>query len=127
MPDCGVAEFMRGGTIAEAHITASSVTDSRVSASELTSCQLVKTASVDPDSAQVIANALAQLPQGALMELAKAIAEAMPKAALTDGPQMTTEESLPSTVAGSREALLGRPEAWLEYNDFVLPGYKKGK
>lgn len=127
MPDCGVTEFARGGMLAEVHMTASAVTESRVSASELTSCELVKTAAVDEESAAVIANAVAKLPQGMLMELAKAIIAAVPKSDPVDGPMISTEASLPSAVAGSREALLGKPENWLEYQGYVVPVYKEGK
>lgn len=126
MPDCGVVEVLKGGMIAEAHITASSITESRVTSSTVSSCQLESVVSVDTTSAQVIANALAELSEGALLKLAQAIAKAMPKAELANGPQLTTETSLPSTMAGSREALLGKPDEWLAYHDFVVPGYKKG-
>lgn len=126
MADCGGIEFLRGGVIAETHITASSVSDSRVSSSELDSCHLKNTASVDAASAQVIANALAALPQGVLTALAAAIASALPKAPLANGPQVSTEETLPTGIAGGREALLGKPDAWLGYQDFVVPAYKEG-
>lgn len=127
MPDCGVQEFLRGGMIAEAHVTSSNVTDSRVSSSELSSCQISKLASIDADSAQAIADEIAKLPEGMLVELAKAIANVLPKAELAEPPAVTTEPSLPASVAGNRELLLGKPEAWLQYNDFVVPGFKAGK
>ena len=126
MPDCSVLEFMRGGAIIEAHITASTITDSRISSSEIDSSHLKNTASVDAASAQVIADAIAKLPEGSLTELAKAIAAAMPKAPLASAPQVSTEDALPTDIAGNRELLLGKPDAWLGYNDFVVPAYKEG-
>lgn len=127
MPDCGVLEFMNGGVIAEAHITSSSITDSRVSASDMTACNLQKLASIDEDSAQLIADAIAALSADKLVALGNAIAAALPNAALANGPQQTTEDSMPATIAGSREVLLGKPQAWLAYKDFVVPGYKEDK
>lgn len=127
MPDCGVTEFMRGGMVSEAHITASAITDSRVSSSELTGCNLKSLASVDTDSAAMIATALSQLSEGALLELAKAIGKALPRAALANGPAVTATESLPSAVAGNRETLLGQPANWLTYGDFIVPAYKEGQ
>lgn len=127
MADCGVQEFMRGGVLAEAHVTASTVSDSRISSSELDSCHLKNAASVDASSAQVIAGAIAALSPEALAALAKAIAEAMPKASFADGPQSSTEEALPTVVAGSRESLLGKPDVWLGYQDFAVPAYKGSK
>lgn len=127
MPDCGVTEFMRGGMIAEAHVTASTITDSRVTSTDLESCNISKLASIDADSAQAIADAIAQLPEGMLAELAKAVANAMPNAPLADSPEVTTESALPASIAGNRELLLGKPDAWLGYQDFVIPGFKAAK
>lgn len=127
MPDCGVTEFLRSGMIAEAHVTASNVTESRITSSEISGCHLQHTASVDEDSAQTIADAIAKLPQGMLVELAKAVAAAMPKAPLANEPEISTEDSLPNAVAGGRDTLLGKPDAWLGYQDFIVPAYKEGK
>lgn len=126
MPDCGVLEFLRGGTLIDVHITSATITDSRISSSDIDSCHLKNAASVDAASAQVIADAIAKLPEGSLVELAKAIAKALPKAPIADAPQITTEEALPTAVAGNRELLLGKPDAWLGYNDFIVPAYKEG-
>lgn len=127
MPDCGVTEFMRGGMIAEAHITASNVTESRISSSEISGCHLQNTASVDDASAQIIADAIAKLPQSALVALAEALTAVPSKAVPVGEPEITTENSLPTAVAGGRDTLLGKPDAWLGYQDFIVPAYKEGK
>lgn len=127
MPDCGVTEFLRGGMIAEAHVTASAITDSRVSGSELSGCQVKELASVDDASAQTIADAIAKLPEGMLVELSKALAKAMPLASSASAPQVTTEDSVPTSIAGNRELLLGKPEVWITHHDFIVPGYRQGQ
>lgn len=127
MADCGVTEFMQGGMIAEAHVTSSAITESRVTSSDLKSCNLQTLTSIDEDSAQTIADAIAKLPSGMLAELGKAIAAVLPAAPLSSGPREITGDTLPSTVAGSREVLLGRPAAWLGYRDFIVPCYKEGQ
>lgn len=125
MSECGVTEFMRGGTITEANVVASNISQSNITASVIASSQLQTLASVDDASARVIADAIAQLSPEALSALAKAIAAAQ-AASVGTAPKLSTEESLPLAVAGARDSLLGRPDTWLASGAFVMPAYKAG-
>lgn len=125
MADCGVTEFMRGGVLAETQVTNSTITDTRVTASDLASCNIKNLASIDDASARTIATALANLPEGALSELVKAISKELSLSFMDAGsaPDMTIDPDLPVTLAGSRDALLGRPSQWYKYQGYVIPAY----
>lgn len=125
MADCGASEFLRGGVLTETRVTDSAITDSRVSSSNLQSCNLQSLASVDDASARTIAAALAALPDGALAELSKAIAKQLATSFLGAGnaPATNMDVDLPVTLVGGRDILLGRPVAWLKYQDYVIPGF----
>lgn len=124
MSDCGSLEFLRGGVIAEAQITASKISDSDVSASVIKSSQLQTLAAVDAASSQVIADAIAKLPAASLVALAEALAAALPVATGAQ-PATNKAEALPLTVAGSRELLLGKPDVWIVDHDYAVPGYRQ--
>lgn len=124
MADCGALEYVRGGMIAEAYVTATSITESRISSSIIRSSEIQKLSAIDEASAQVIAQALSQLPESALAELAKAIMGALQISAATDAPTASLDESLPASVIGARNVLLGEPATWIPFKEFVVPGYK---
>lgn len=127
MADCGANEFMRGGVLADAQAINTTITDSRVSSSVLDGDHIQNLASVDSASARTIATALAELPEGALAELTNAIAKQLAMSFLGVGsaPATTIDTDLPVTLAGNRDALLGRPAVWLKYQDYVIPGYQE--
>lgn len=125
MPDCGVKEFERGGVIAEARIVASQFVDGEVDASTLKSCAMQTLTSVDADSARVIADAIAALPEDALAALAKAVATVTTAAKVVGQPATTTDVELPTSVVGNREGLLGKPEVWLEHQGYAIPAFKE--
>lgn len=127
MADCGANEFMRGGVLADAQIVSSTITDTRVSSSVLDGDHIQNLASLDAASAKVIASAIASLSPAALSELADAIAKQLAESVFSAGstPGSTMETTLPLTVTGSRDGLLGRPVAWLKYQGYVLPGYQE--
>lgn len=124
MADCGGMDFSRGGTILEAQIIDSKITNSLISASELASSAIINLASIDAASAQKIVDAMAGLPPENLAALAKALVAAIGS---TPGskPETTTQPELPTTIAGERTMLLGKPGSWVELVNGYVPVYPK--
>lgn len=124
MSGCGTQEFMRGGIITEAQITSSNIQGSVISGSEITASNITNLAAIDEASIKKIVDGMAQLPTEYLSMLAQAIQKAMPNAGPGKAPSETVEESLPTTVLGRRDKLLGEPTGWLEMNGMVVPAYE---
>lgn len=125
MSDCGSIDFADGATIANSIISSATVIGSDLSGCNLVSSAIGNLSSIDSASAERIGNAIAQLPTEALMQLASAIAAAMPQCTPGLSPATTTEETLPTAVAGERNLLLGSPVTWLKTGDFVVPAYRQ--
>lgn len=125
MSDCGSIDFADGATIANSTVSSSTVIGSDLSGCNLVSSAIGNLSSIDSVSAERIGNAIAQLPTEALMQLASAIAAAMPQCTPGLSPATTTEETLPTAVAGERNLLLGSPVTWLKTGDFVVPAYRQ--
>jgi hypothetical protein len=126
--------LIKNSTIQNSTITGSSFTNGLVSASDLEACNLKSTASVDPASARVIADAIASDPSAA-GELADALlgdagADAIMQtiagsnpAALGVPQDVSQGDDLPTDMYGSRDAVLGKPVAWMKLGDYLLPLY----
>lgn len=123
--DCGSIDFADGATITNSNVSSSNVIGSTLSGCNLTASAITNLSSIDSVSAERIANVIAQLPTEALMQLASAIAAAMPQCTPGLSPATTTEEALPTVMAGERNLLLGAPVTWLKTGDFVVPAYKQ--
>ena len=152
---CGDLSFVDGGVIQNATVLGSNVTGSDITNSTLDNVTLEHLRDIDNPSTQTLAEALAlhetvngtiaggiaandqamrtlvtamaQLDKLQLMALAKALWDALdfhPKP--TTGPSATEAESLPTTVLGSREQLMGAPTQWLEAESGIIPVYTKG-
>ena len=88
--------------------------------------ELMKTRALEETMGEFVKSGrYAQLPTEALMQLASAIAAAMPQCTPGLSPSTTTEETLPTAVAGERNLLLGSPVTWLKTGDFVVPAYRQ--
>lgn len=122
MSGCGALDHLRGGAITEA-----TVASSTIMASVIRDSVIENLASIDAASAEVIADAIAALPPDKLEALAKAIAAAMPKdeAASGNAPKTSTEDWLPTTLYGTRAAVLGEPDDWISFQGKVVPVYKE--
>lgn len=125
MSDCGSIDFADGATITNSNISNSNVIGCSLNGCNLTSSSITNLSSIDNVSAERIANVIAQLPTEALMQLASAVAAAMPQCTPGLSPATTTEEALPTTMAGERNLLLGSPVTWLKTGEFVVPAYKQ--
>lgn len=125
MSDCGSIDFADGATIANSIVSSATVIGSDLSGCNLVSSAIGNLSSIDSASAERIGNAIAQLPTEALMQLASAIAAAMPQCTPGLSPATTAEETLPTAVAGERNLLLGSPVTWLKTGDFVVPAYRQ--
>ena len=79
MSDCGSIDFADGATIANSIVSSATVIGSDLSGCNLVSSAIGNLSSIDSASAERIGNAIAQLPTEALMQLASAIAAAMPQ------------------------------------------------
>ncbi len=106
-------------------------------ASDLVSCNLKNLASCDASSARTIANAIAN-DDTAIRDIADgiadddvasgAIAEAIAgqnPAAFANPAAAVAAPELPTYMYGSRDAVLGKPAAWMQVGDYVIPVYAK--
>lgn len=122
MSDCGGTDYSRGATLLEARISDAKISDSIISNSEFTAGAITNLASIDDISVEKIAAALSQLPPESLARLAKAIVAAISITPAAQ-PDTTTQPELPTTIAGGRELLLGKPASWIELSNGVVPVY----
>lgn len=125
---CGELGPIEGGliknsTIQNSTITGSEFTGGEVCASDLVSCNLKNTASCDSASARTIADAIAgdETASGAIAE---AIAGQNP-ASFANPAAAAAAPELPTYMYGSRDAVLGKPAAWMQVGDYVIPVYTK--
>ena len=142
--------LIKNSTIQNSTVTGSSITNGLVSSSDLEGCNLKGTASVDAASARTIADAIAG-DQQSTREIASAIADdGVAAGELADAilggsgsgsvmqaisnsnpaafgnPQAASDgDDLPTAVHGTRDVLLGKPDAWMKLGDYVVPLYRK--
>lgn len=114
--NCGSIEFLAGGTINQSSILNSQITNSEVQNSKLSSCSVESLKSVDDASAQVIADALAALPANKLQALVEKLMASMSYADAAE-PATTDDAATPTTMYGTRNALLGTPVRWKSLPD----------
>lgn len=109
--NCGSIEFLAGGTINQSSILNSQITSSEVSGSTLKTCKVESLTSVDEASAQVIADALSALPANKLQALVEKLMASMK---YEDAAEPTTSDdaATPTTMYGTRNAILGTPVRW---------------
>lgn len=110
--NCGAIEYLPGGTITQSTIVNSQITNSDVSTSNLRSCSIESLISVDDMSAQTIVNALAKLTPAQLQPLMDKLMEAMSFADAATEPDTSDDAATPTTMYGTRNALLGTPKSW---------------
>lgn len=127
MSGCGDIDYVDGGTINNATVTNSTVQGSEINGSVVRASQLMEITSVDAKAAQTIADAVGALDAEKLQTLAKAILAAMPTPAATTGPKAEKMDYLPTDVIGSRRALLGAPNGWIEWRGVIIPAFKAGE
>ena len=125
---CGELGPIEGGliknsTIQNSTITGSEFTGGEVRSSDLNSCHLKNLASCDAPSARTIAGAVAG-DETAAGAIAEAIAGQNP-AAFANPAAATASSELPTYMYGSRDAVLGKPAAWMQVGDYVIPVYEK--
>lgn len=115
--------LIKNSTIQNSTITGSEFTGGEVRASDLVSCNLKNTASCDDASARTIADAIAgdETASGAIAE---AIAGQNPASFANPAAAVAAPE-LPTYMYGSRDAVLGKPAAWMQVGDYVIPVYAK--
>lgn len=139
---CGELGPIEGGliknsTIQDSTITGSEFTGGEVRSSDLNSCHLKNLASCDAPSARTIAGAIADdatairsIADGianddaAAGSIAEAIADQNP-AAFANPAAAAAAPELPTHMYGSRDAVLGKPAAWMQVGDYVIPVYAK--
>ena len=115
--------LIKNSTIQNSTITGSEFTGGEVRASDLVSCNLKNTASCDAASARTIADAIAgdETASGAIAE---AVAGQNPASFANPAAAVAASE-LPTSMYGSRDAVLGKPAAWMQVGDYVIPVYAK--
>ncbi len=115
--------YAEDGVINRSTITNSQITNSTVQASDLVSCALKDLATIDASSAKRIVDAIAQLDSTELMALANAIQECFTpidgdEPAALEGPEV------PTTIVGTRDQMLGRPDGWAKFGPYSIPLYR---
>lgn len=115
--------YAEDGVINRSTITNSQITNTTVQASDLVSCSVKDLASIDAASAKTIADAIAQLEPAQLAALVNAIQECLSpidgeEPAALEGPE------IPSTIVGTRDQLLGRPDGWAKLGSYSIPMYR---
>lgn len=125
---CGELGPIEGGliknsTIQNSTITGSEFTGGEVRSSDLNSCHLKNLASCDAPSARTIAGAIAG-DETAAGAIAEAVAGQNP-AAFANPAAAAAAPELPTHMYGSRDAVLGKPAAWMQVGDYVIPVYAK--
>lgn len=121
---CGGIDFVEGGTLKSVTILGSQITDSRITGSVFESGQIESLTSIDSSSAKTIADAIAGLSADQLKTLAEAIFAAL---SATPGatPVGTEDGALPTTIHGNRDALLGKPDMFAQFDArHVMPLYR---
>lgn len=121
---CGEIRFMEGGTIKDATILNSQMVNSVISSSTIDSSSITNLSSIDSASARVIMQAIAALPPSDLRVLIDALL-----AALRGGVDFSTavtclDNSIPATMFGNDEFLLGAPDGWITIADGAIPVYR---
>lgn len=125
MNSCGSLESLSGGTLVRTTIIGSSINDSAISGSTFATGDITNLVSIDEASASTIVDTIAKLPTDKLTALAAAIFSALQLKRKDPAVQPTVAESLPTAVQGSRELLLGKPDAWLVLQAGTrVPAYK---
>jgi hypothetical protein len=114
--------YAEDGVINRSTITNSQITNTTVQASDLVSCSIKDLATIDAASAKTIADAIAQLEPAQLAALVNAIQECLSP---VDGEEPTALEGpeIPSTIVGTRDQLLGRPDGWAKLGSYSIPMY----
>lgn len=125
---CGELGPIEGGliknsTIQDSTITGSEFIGGEVRSSDLDSCHLKNLASCDASSARTVASAIAG-DAAASGAIADAIAGQNPVAFANPAAAAAAPE-LPTHMYGSRDAVLGKPAAWMQVGDYVIPVYAK--
>lgn len=125
---CGELGPIEGGliknsTIQNSTITGSEFTGGEVRSSDLNSCHLKNLASCDAPSARTIAGVIAG-DETAAGAIAEAIADQNP-ASFANPAAAAAAPELPTYMYGSRDAVLGKPAAWMQVGDYVIPVYAK--
>ena len=125
---CGELGPIEGGLIKDSTIQDSTIVNSdstggTITGAVLESCELKTLASCDSASARTIATAIAG-DETAAGAIAEAISGANP-AAFANPAAATATSELPTYMYGSRDAVLGKPAAWMQVGDYVIPVYAK--
>jgi hypothetical protein len=139
---CGELGPIEGGliknsTIQDSQLVNCDLTGGKITGAELDSCELENLASCDSESARTIAGAIAD-DASAIRDIADgiaddataagAIAEAISNsnpAAYGNPAAAVAAPELPTYMYGSRDAVLGKPAAWMKVGDYVIPVYAK--
>ena len=125
---CGELGPIEGGLIKDSTIQDSQLvncdsTGGTITGATLESCTLENLAGCDAESARTIASAIAD-DSTAAGAIADAIAGANPSAFASPAAAVAAPE-LPTYMYGSRDAVLGKPAAWMQVGDYVIPVYLK--
>lgn len=123
---CGEIRFMEGGTLKDSTVLSSSVVNSTVSNSTIESTTITHS-TVDSDTAANIIQQIVQLPESTLKILVDAIAARLSADVLPAGaavsPVSCAAGSMPATIIGDDNAVLGVPGGWIKTEDGLIPVY----
>ena len=143
--------LIKNSTIQDSTLTNCDISGGKITGTVLDSCTLKDLAECDESSARTIAGAIADdatairtiadglagddtairtIADGiaddetAATAIAEAIAGQNP-ASFANPAAATATSELPTYMYGSRDAILGKPAAWMQVGDYVIPVYAK--
>lgn len=124
--ECGDSGMLEGGIIKDSTIISSTVTTTKIEASDFSGGSITALSAMDAVSAKTVLNALVALGPDQLAALGQLLLSSAAAVQTTTPPATDESSSLPTTVYGSRTAGMGAPIAWGNIGGYAVPLYTKG-
>lgn len=120
MSNCGEISVLSGGMIDSSTVNRSDITNSNVTGGVVSGAAIENIASIDSSSVQKIVEAIKGLDDATRKSLGEALGFTVETG---KAPAETEGTALPTTVAGSRDYLLGKPTEWAVIAGKNVPVY----
>ena len=124
--ECGDSGMLEGGIIKDSTVISSTVTTSKIEASDFSGGSITALSAMDAVSAKTVLNALVALGPDQLAALGQLLLSSAAAVQTTNPPVTAEGSSLPTTLYGTRGAAMGAPTAWGNIGGYAVPLYTKG-
>lgn len=116
---CGPVTFMDGGTLTDVHIYNSEFINGYIANSILSNVKITDGVTIDDAAAQALVSQICELIRACVEPI-------IPKPVYTATPPVESANGiLPTTILGNRERLMGEPDIYVDFGDYVVPAYLK--